>query len=222
MDTIKSIFIIFLIIAFWWFLISVSNSTNNNRTIIPDYSFHKKIFDENYMIFKKNYNKLLSNENFIYSKLKNNYKGVFDDIYSLTLFEPKKTFDEYFKLIKKIEYLEKNQEEIIKEIGYTHYRGSEGFYEFFNKYICEFNVRFFPNIQFVDLDEYFIFINELFKENKEYEIADKIGFDNTFFVYSILKNIDYLYLRTDIDIHQKTKLEEFLKKKINSINYKKW
>lgn len=143
-----------------------------------------------------------------------NYKSIFDKIHSYRFLNKKVdlSFKNYELLGYQIEIYIENKVEYINE---SVYRAEDRYYELLNECYLKFNYEYYPLVVFVDIKEYYMLLNKLFSVEDSKELAENIGIQNCHFIYSSLKNIQYLFLREDIDIHQKITLESIIKKRIS-------
>ena len=190
------------------------SETNTNRYLtVKD----KINFDVNLSNFKNNLDVLEKNVNGYSTKNAKNYKVLFDKIYSINLKKANSeiSFKNLETLHLKINYLIENKKEISNPMN--GYRAEDSYYEFLNKHLLEFNNIYFPFINKTNIKDYYISLNNLLNINNSEKIAEKIGIENSNMIYTILKNIDYLFLRNDISIEEKHTLEHILKTKITNI-----
>lgn len=187
---------------------------------VKPYTFtnHKGEFEEKKAEFFEILKKSQQQKKFNYFALKNNFKDVFDSIHRINLESSVLSFTEYKEMIMDIQYFIDNQKEIeIANLGYLN--GIENSYGFINNKINKITTIYYPIIQKVDMKEYFSYLEKYYKEFKPDDIAEKIGFVNSYKVYFIFKNIQYLYDREDITSNQFCKLNEtlcnYLKKNID-------
>lgn len=171
-------------------------------------------FDLNMLNFKKHIERLENNKHGYTTQIPKNYKFLFDKIYAINLkeTEAKLSFKSLKILESRIDYYIQNKKKL-SDIS-SGYRAEDSYYEILNEYLLEFNNEYYPSISNLNIEGYFELLCTFLDVDDSREVADKIGLNNSNLLYTNLKNINYLFLRQDISIEEKEKLENIIKKKI--------
>lgn len=200
------------VILIWAFYKIRDESTNNNPYKVLDYNC-----EGNFIEKKKKFYEILklinTDKTFQTFKAKRNFKDLFDSIYLIKFEDSPLTFKEYNNLFLEIQYFVDHFDEIMKEQIYS-YRGRETTLGIYTVKIEKVIDIYYPIIKSVDLDEYFSFLETNLKNFSPIDVAEKIGFINTYNIYFLFKNIKYLYEREDITLVQLNKLNDMLSNKI--------
>jgi hypothetical protein len=150
-------------------------------------------------------------------QIKGNYKYLFDKVQKLNLnhSQPNITLKSFIEIRKNIEELKAEKELLFKNMAQPFIvRGVE---RKLNDLMIEHNEKFFPYTKGVNFMTYIDLLAQLKKidKNEVPELIDKIGFENTINVYTVLNEIETSFLRQDISKPERKILRSIITQKIS-------